>query len=115
MFDALRAGGEKEKEKAEIEEVMVGNLEKEIEPLLGYKGEGEGVFFGGAERMTLAEVFSHCHSAVPTANYTNDVVNRHSQPPLCFDCMRTAKRDYLPPQRIRVCKLFPTTPNGGKR
>ena len=54
MFDALRAGGEKER--AEIENLMVGNLEKEIEPLLGNKGEGGGVFLEGAERMTLAEV-----------------------------------------------------------
>ncbi|KAL9100310.1 MAG: hypothetical protein Q9187_009381, partial [Circinaria calcarea] len=56
IFDALRAEGEKER--AEIEEVMVGNLEREIEPLLGSKSEGEGVFLEGRERMTLAEALT---------------------------------------------------------
>lgn len=53
FFASLRSASEGERDSAA--EQMVAAIVKEIEPLLAEE-EGKGPFFGGSERLTLAEV-----------------------------------------------------------
>ncbi|KAI9811086.1 MAG: hypothetical protein M1827_005668 [Pycnora praestabilis] len=58
LYASIRAEALQEKEEKGKE--LVGVLEKEVEPLLKGEGEGEGKgpFFGGGERITLAEALT---------------------------------------------------------
>lgn len=55
FFSSLRSASEAERDTAA--EQMVAAIVKEIEPLLA-SAEGKGPFFGGSEKLTLAEVCS---------------------------------------------------------
>ena len=56
LFTSIRSGSDAERDTAA--EQMVAAVVKEIEPLL-LSTEGKGPFYGGSEKLTLAEV---CHS-----------------------------------------------------
>ncbi|KAJ5832807.1 hypothetical protein N7474_001118 [Penicillium riverlandense] len=54
FMKCVRASSEAEREDLTLE--LVAAIKKEIEPLLAAAGQGKGPFFGGSERLTLAEV-----------------------------------------------------------
>jgi glutathione S-transferase len=62
----LRAADAQERDEAA--EALVGAVVKEIEPLLE---DGTGPFFGGSERLTIAEV---CICTPNSLGYTWDVL-----------------------------------------
>ena len=53
LFSSLKAASEVERDEAA--ELLVAAVAKEVEPLLA-QIEGKGPFFGGSEKITLAEV-----------------------------------------------------------
>jgi len=53
LFSSLKAASEVERDEAA--ELLVAAVAKEVEPLLA-QTEGKGPFFGGSEKITLAEV-----------------------------------------------------------
>lgn len=55
FFASLRAANDEERDTAA--ENIIAAIKKEVEPLLA-STEGKGPFFGGSEKLTLAEV---CH------------------------------------------------------
>lgn len=53
MFASIRSASETERDAAA--EALVASVVKEVEPLLA-DTEGKGPFFGGSDKLTLAEV-----------------------------------------------------------
>lgn len=87
FFASLRATSDVERDAAAEQAVVA--IQKEVEPLLA-STEGKGPFFGGSDKLTLAEVCIKSLLVFGCAGYSRsyaDIFTRSKLVPSCFACL----------------------------